>query len=65
MSLRTRLALASALGLAVAIALASIVVYFVVQSQLRSQVDDALKERASVVQRAWSWPGPGRWVKRP
>jgi two-component system, OmpR family, sensor histidine kinase MprB len=52
MSLRTRLALASALGLAVAIALASIVVYFVVQSQLRSQVDDGLKERASVVQAA-------------
>jgi two-component system, OmpR family, sensor histidine kinase MprB len=49
MSLRTRLALASALGLAVAIALASIVVYFVVQSQLRSQVDDGLKERASVL----------------
>ena len=59
MTLRTRLALASAAGLAVAIALASVVVYFVVQSQLRSQVDDALKERAATVEAAQDVGGPG------
>jgi two-component system, OmpR family, sensor histidine kinase MprB len=59
MSLRTRLALASAAGLAVAIALASVVVYVVVQSQLRSQVDDALKERAATVEAAQGVGAPG------
>jgi len=59
MTLRTRLALASAAGLAVAIALASVVVYFVVQSQLRSQVDDALKERAATVEAAQNIGAPG------
>jgi two-component system sensor histidine kinase MprB len=48
-TLRARLALASALALAVAIALASVVVYFVVRSELRGQVDDALSARTGAI----------------
>jgi two-component system, OmpR family, sensor histidine kinase MprB len=48
-SLRARLALSSALALVVTLALASVAIYFVVRSELRGQVDDALRERTSVL----------------
>jgi two-component system sensor histidine kinase MprB len=51
-TLRARLALASAAALAVAVALASVVVYFVVRSELRGQVDDALRGRTTAIQGA-------------
>lgn len=50
MTIRRRLALAAAVAVAIAIALASVVVYIAVRSQLRSEVDSSLRERASGVQ---------------
>jgi two-component system, OmpR family, sensor histidine kinase MprB len=55
-SFRTRLTLVAAAAVALAVVIASLVVYVVVRNQLRGQVDDALKGRAtSIVQ----GPGPG------
>jgi two-component system sensor histidine kinase MprB len=59
-SLRARLALASAAAVVVAVALASIAVYFVVRSELRGQVDDALRERAGLLQGDEFGPFPPR-----
>jgi two-component system, OmpR family, sensor histidine kinase MprB len=66
-SFRTRLALAAAAAVALAVVLASIVGYVVVRSQLRAEVDTALKQRAEqisrlppdMVERALFGPGPG------
>ena len=52
MTLRARLTLSAALAVAAAVILASIVAYFVVRNELRSQVDDSLRERAAVIERS-------------
>jgi two-component system sensor histidine kinase MprB len=46
MSLRARLALGSAAAVAVAIVAASIAVYFIVRSELRSEIDNSLRSQA-------------------
>jgi len=48
MTLRTRLALAAGLAVALAIAAAAAVVYFAVRGELRGEIDDSLRQRASV-----------------
>jgi two-component system, OmpR family, sensor histidine kinase MprB len=66
-SFRTRLALAAAAAVALAVVLASVVGYVVVRSQLRAEVDTALRNRAEeisrlppdMVGRALFGPGPG------
>ena len=45
MTFRRRLTVGSAAAVAVAVALASVVVYVIVRSELRGQVDDALRDR--------------------
>jgi two-component system, OmpR family, sensor histidine kinase MprB len=55
MSFRARLALVAAAAVALAIVTASFVVYFIVKDQLRSPIDDSLRETAEHVQNA---PGP-------
>ena len=47
MSFRTRIALAGAAAVAVAVAAASAITYVVVRGELRSEIDDALEERAA------------------
>jgi two-component system, OmpR family, sensor histidine kinase MprB len=49
MSFRLRLTLVAAAAVALAILLASAVVYVVVRDQLRSEVDDSLRDRASEI----------------
>ena len=49
MSFRARLTLAVALAVAVAVAATSAITYVLVRNELRSQVDDALRERVSDV----------------
>jgi two-component system, OmpR family, sensor histidine kinase MprB len=49
MSLKARLALGSAAAVAVAIVLASVIVYFLVRSELRAQVDRTLQDEASQI----------------
>ena len=49
MSFRARLTVAAAAAVAIAVVIASFVVYFVVRSELRAQVDDALIERAELL----------------
>lgn len=51
MSFRARLTLAAALAVAVAVAVGSVVAYFAVRSELRGQVDEALADRAQVLER--------------
>ena len=51
MSFRARLALVAAAAVALAVVLASVVVYIVVRDQLRSPVDDSLKDRAADISR--------------
>jgi two-component system, OmpR family, sensor histidine kinase MprB len=51
MSFRARLILVAAVAVAVAVAVASVAAYFAVRNQLRGQVDDALADRAAVIQR--------------
>ena len=51
MSFRARIAIATAVAVAVAVAVASIVAYLAVRSQLRGQVDDALADRAEIIER--------------
>ncbi len=51
MTLRARLTLSAAFAVAAAVILASIAVYFVVRSELRSEVDESLRERAAVIER--------------
>jgi two-component system sensor histidine kinase MprB len=50
MALRRRLGLVAAATVGVAIVFAAVVCYLVVRAQLRSQVDDALKAQATLVQ---------------
>ena len=49
MSLRARLALAAAVAVAVAVALASALVWVLVRNELRSEVDQSLKQRANAI----------------
>jgi two-component system sensor histidine kinase MprB len=63
MSFRARLALVAAAAVALAVVLASVVVYVVVRDQLRSTVDDSLRERAQEIshrapERIFGGPGP-------
>jgi two-component system sensor histidine kinase MprB len=63
MSFRARLALVAAAAVALAVVLASVVVYVVVRDQLRSTVDDSLRERAHEISkqpldRVFGGPGP-------
>ena len=51
MSFRTRLALAAAAAVALAVILASLTVFVVVRSELRAEVDDALRNRAEEISR--------------
>ncbi|HKI22158.1 MAG TPA: HAMP domain-containing sensor histidine kinase [Gaiellaceae bacterium] len=51
MSFRTRLALAAAAAVALAVVLASVTVFVVVRSELRAEVDDALRNRAEEISR--------------
>ncbi len=51
MSFRTRLALAAAAAVALAVILASVVVFAVVKSELRAEVDAALRDRAEEISR--------------
>ena len=51
MTLRARLTLSAALAVAAAVILASILVYFVVRSELRGEVDESLRERAAQIER--------------
>ncbi|MDF2753641.1 MAG: integral rane sensor signal transduction histidine kinase, partial [Gaiellaceae bacterium] len=51
MSFRTRLALAAAAAVALAVILASLTVFLVVRSELRAEVDDALRNRAEEISR--------------
>jgi two-component system sensor histidine kinase MprB len=60
MSFRARLALGSAAAVAVAIVVASIAVYFIVRSELRSQIDDSLKSQALQIP---NLPGRGLQVR--
>jgi two-component system sensor histidine kinase MprB len=50
MTLRARLTLSAALAVAAAVVLASIAVYFVVRSELRSEIDESLRERVAAVE---------------
>jgi two-component system sensor histidine kinase MprB len=50
-SFRTRLALAAAAAVALAVILASLTVFVVVRSELRAEVDDALRNRAEEISR--------------
>ena len=73
MTIRRRLAIAAACAVAIAIAIASFAAYIAVRSQLRGEVDSALRERAegiqllakrgSVDQAGFLAPGPGQAPK--
>ena len=56
MSLRRRIGLIAAASVAAAVLIAVLVSYFVVRDQLRGQVDTALKEQETVVQRTEQLP---------
>jgi two-component system sensor histidine kinase MprB len=49
-SFRARLTIAAALAVAIAVAAAAAIAYVVVQNQLRGQVDDSLRTRASAIE---------------
>jgi two-component system, OmpR family, sensor histidine kinase MprB len=50
MSFRARLALVAAAAVALAIVSASFVIYFIVKDELRSPIDDSLRQRAQLIQ---------------
>jgi two-component system sensor histidine kinase MprB len=54
-SLRARLGLVAAAAVAAAVALASIVVYFIVQNELRGQVDRSLQEQVQQIDAVGGW----------
>ena len=58
MPIRRRLAVAAAVAVAIAIATASLAAYLAVRSQLRGEVDSALRERAEGVQLIVETEGP-------
>jgi two-component system sensor histidine kinase MprB len=60
LSFRARLALGSAAAVAVAIVVASIAVYFIVRSELRSEIDNSLRSQAVQIP---NLPGRGFQVK--
>jgi two-component system sensor histidine kinase MprB len=51
MSFRARLTLVAAAAVAFAVVLASVVVYAVVEDQLRAEIDESLRDRAAVITR--------------
>ena len=61
LSFRARIAIAAAGAVALAVVLGSIIVFFLVRDELRSQVDETLATRAAVVLRegVQVFPGPG------
>jgi two-component system, OmpR family, sensor histidine kinase MprB len=61
LSFRARIAIAASGAVALAVVLASIIVFFLVRAELRSQVDETLRTRAQVVLRegVQVFPGPG------
>jgi two-component system sensor histidine kinase MprB len=65
MTLRARLTVSAAFAVAAAVALASLGAYFVVRSQLRGQVDDALRARAAFVEGAGRFGGQFPRVPEP
>ena len=58
MPLRRRVGMVAGAAVGVAVVLAAIVSYFVVRSQLRGQVDDALRAQAAAVQRGFGLERP-------
>ena len=52
MSFRARIAIAAAAAVALAVVLASILVFFVVRGELRSQIDETLEQRGDQIQEA-------------
>lgn len=57
MSLRRRLAITVAAAVALALAVAALVVYFVIRSELRGQVDDRLREQVGMILSGPGGPG--------
>jgi two-component system sensor histidine kinase MprB len=49
MTLRTRLALTSAVAVAIAVAVVSVIAYLMVRNELRSEIDDGLARRATQI----------------
>jgi two-component system sensor histidine kinase MprB len=64
MTLRLRLTLSAALAVAAAVILASLAIYFVVRSELRGEVDTALRERAVEIA-GGPFGGGGRFPRIP
>jgi two-component system sensor histidine kinase MprB len=62
MSFRTRLIVVAALAVAAAIAAASALVFVLVRSELRGQVDDSLREQATFAERGPPGFGPDREI---
>src|SRR5215208_2735196 len=62
MTFSARIAVASAAAVALAIALAAPLVYLIVRGELRSQVDDSLRERAASIARIALGGGFGQYV---
>ena len=70
MTIRRRLAIAAAIAVAIAVLAASFAAYLAVRSQLRGQVDSALRERAEGIQllsrsRKGSLPAPPKNLRLP
>ena len=49
MTFRARIAIGAASAVALAVVLGSVLVYFVVRGELRSQIDDTLEQRAQEI----------------
>jgi two-component system, OmpR family, sensor histidine kinase MprB len=58
-SLRTRIAGVAGLAVAVAIVLGAVLAYVAIRSELRGEVDTALRDRVAPLQTRFSAPGPG------
>jgi two-component system, OmpR family, sensor histidine kinase MprB len=65
MTLRARLTLSAALAVAAAVVLASVAVYFVVRSEMRSEIDDALRQRAAATAALPQGPPNERFPEAP
>jgi two-component system, OmpR family, sensor histidine kinase MprB len=59
LSFRARIAIAAAGAVALAVVLASILVFFLVRDELRSQIDESLEQRAVEITRLEAFPSPG------
>jgi two-component system sensor histidine kinase MprB len=68
LSLRVRLGLVAAIAVAAAVALASVFVYFIVENELRGQVDRSLREQVEQVNPAFVFAatriGPNQYLLR-